>query len=82
MAAHVALLRGVRGVHYYDPPAVLRHVVSEPLNKLSTIPPTVLHSIANPTQIFYSHYGIAPHMREVSYLLCGENSQLPLFTGS
>ena len=53
--------------------------MGEPLHERAAIPPTVLHGVANPAQIFYSNDGIAPHMREVSYLLCGKDRQLPLF---
>lgn len=65
MTARVTLLRGVRGVHSYDPTAVLRYIASKPLNKLAAIPPTVLHGIADPAQVFYRHDGVVPHMREV-----------------
>ena len=63
LAAYVTYLRRVRRVHCYDPTAVLRRIVSKPPNKLTAIPPTVLHGIADPAQILYGHDGISPHMR-------------------
>ena len=77
-AANVTPLRRTGRIYRNNPTAVLRYVVSNPFNKLAAIPPTVLHRIADPTQVLYSHDGVASQVREVSYLLRGENDQFTL----
>ena len=56
--------------------------MSEPFNKLTAIPSTVLHRIADPAQIFYSNDGVTPQVGEVSYLLRRENGKFAFLAGS
>lgn len=61
-SAFIAQLRGVRGVDRYDPAAVLRHIVGEPLDERPSIPPAILHRVTNPAQIFNRDDSVTPHV--------------------
>ena len=81
LTALVAQLRRVGRAYCHDPAAVLRHVVGEPLNQLSPVPPPILHGVTNPARIFHRDNRVPPQVGEVSYLLCGENRKLTLLPG-
>ena len=61
-AASMADLGRVSRAHGYDPAAILRHVVGEPLGERATVPPAILHRIANPAQVFDRDHSIVVNM--------------------
>ena len=79
--AFMAQLRRVRRAHGYDPAAILRHAMNQPLDERPAIPPAMLHRVSNPTQTFHGDNSVTPRAGEVSYLLRGENRKLPLLPG-
>ena len=72
-AALVALLRRVRGVHGNNPSAILRHIVSEPLHQLASVPPAALHGIGDPTQILHGNHSVIERVGQAGDFLRRKN---------
>ena len=80
-AAFIAKLRRVRRVHGHNPAAILRHIVSDPLDERTTVPPAMLHRVSDPAQIFHGHDRVTLRVGQGGYLLRRENRQLALLPG-
>ena len=50
--------------------------MSDPVNEFTAIPSAVLHSVANPAEVFYSHNSVTPKMGQIRDFLCGKDSEL------